>query len=128
MKVSVVVTVRNEERTINGLIETLLAQTRVPDEVVIADGGSTDRTVAMIHRWIQEDRSIRLLSCPGANIAAGRNRAIEAATGDIIACTDAGVRLDRHWLERIVRPFENGDHVSMGFFIADPHNGFERAL
>ena len=128
MKVSVVVTVRNEERTIGGLLESLSTQTRAPDEIVIADGGSTDRTLEFIDRWIQAGQSIRLLSCPGANIAAGRNHAIEATTGDIIACTDAGVRLDRHWLERIVRPCENGAQVSMGFFVADPHNDFERAL
>lgn len=128
MKVSVVVTVRNEERTIEDLLTTLLAQTLTPDEVVIADGGSTDRTPEIIRRWIENGAAVRLLSCPGANIAAGRNRAIEAATGEIIACTDAGVRLDPGWLACIVAPFEDGADVSMGFFVADPHSGFERAL
>ncbi|MGH2461908.1 MAG: glycosyltransferase [Chloroflexota bacterium] len=128
MKVSVVVTVRNEERTIGGLLETLRAQTRRPDEIVIVDGGSTDRTVELIRRWERDDWPIRLLECPGVNIAAGRNRAIEAATGDVIACTDAGVRLVPGWLERIVRPCEAGAAVSMGFFVADPRSRFERAL
>ena len=128
MKISVVITVRNEEGTIEDLLKSLLAQTLRPTDIVIADGGSTDRTPDLIRQWITSGAPIRLVSCPGANIAAGRNRAVEAASGDAIACTDAGVRLDPHWLERIVAPFRDGVDVSMGFFVADPRNTFERAL
>ncbi len=45
MKVSVIATVLNEGQAIERLLESLAAQTRPPDEVVIADGGSTDETV-----------------------------------------------------------------------------------
>lgn len=128
MRVSVVATVRNEERTIEDLLQSLLAQSRQPDEIVISDGGSTDRTAEIIQRWIANGAPVRFLVCPGANIATGRNRAIAAATGEIIACTDAGVRLDERWLERIVAPFREGADVSMGFFVADPRTLFERAL
>ena len=128
MNVAVVVTVRNEERTIEDLLASLLVQTLLPAEIVIVDGGSSDRTPALIRRRIDAGAPIRLLSCPGANIAAGRNRAIEAARGEIIACTDAGARLDPRWLERIVAPFEHGADVSMGFFVAEPRGDFERAL
>jgi glycosyltransferase involved in cell wall biosynthesis len=128
MNVSVVVTVRNEERSIDALLDSLLAQTRAPDEIVIADGGSTDATPAIIRRRIEKGAPIRLICCPGTNIAAGRNRAIDAATGEIIACTDAGVWLDSHWLERIIAPFQHGADVSMGFFVADARSTFECAL
>lgn len=128
MRVSVVVTVRNEEATVNDLIGSLLAQTRQPDEIVISDGGSTDLTVAIVQGWIDRGTPIRLLHCPGANIAAGRNRAIEAASGEIIACTDAGTRLDPRWLETLVAPFASGCDVVMGFFQAAPQSLFERAL
>lgn len=128
MNISVVVTVRNEERSIDALLASLCAQTLAPDEIVITDGGSTDATPAIIRQWIARGAPIRLVCCPGTNIAAGRNRAISAAAGEIIACTDAGVRLDPHWLERIVAPFEDGADVSMGFFVADAQSTFERAL
>jgi cellulose synthase/poly-beta-1,6-N-acetylglucosamine synthase-like glycosyltransferase len=58
----------------------------------------------------------------------GRNRAIEAATGDVIACTDAGARLDPQWLQNIVVPFSAGADVVMGFFVAAPQTTFELAL
>lgn len=126
--VSVVVTVRNEAATIDALLGSLTAQTLAPTEIVITDGGSTDRTTEIIRAWIADGAPIRLLECPGANIAAGRNRAIKAASAEIIACTDAGVRLDPRWLERIVAPLEADADVSMGFFVADPRGSFEQAL
>ena len=128
MRVSVIATVRNEAPTIDVLIRSLFDQTRLPDEVVIADGGSTDNTVELIERWIEGGSPICLLKCPGANIAAGRNRAIEASTGEIIASTDAGVSLDPRWLEKIAAPVESGADVCMGFFMGAPRTTFERAL
>jgi glycosyltransferase involved in cell wall biosynthesis len=128
MKVSVIATVRNEALTIDDLIESLRDQTRHPDEIVIADGGSTDDTADRVERWIAGGTPISLVRCPGANIAAGRNRAIEASTGEIIASTDAGTRLDRRWLEKLVAPLESGADVTMGFFLGAPRTTFEKAL
>ena len=55
--------------------------------------------------------------------------AIAAATGDIIASVDAGVRLEPQWLEELVRPLLEGEaQVAAGFFASDPHTTFEIAL
>ncbi len=128
MNVSVIATIRNEAGTIDDLIRSLLLQSRRPDDIVFTDGGSTDDTVAIVESWIERGSPIKLLRCPGANIAAGRNRAIEAATGEIIASTDAGSRLDPRWLATLVGPFARGVDVSMGFFHMAPETTFERAL
>ena len=45
MKVSLIATVLNEAATITALFDSILAQTRPPDEVVVVDGGSADETV-----------------------------------------------------------------------------------
>jgi glycosyltransferase involved in cell wall biosynthesis len=42
-----VVPVRNEEGSLAALVESIRGQTRAPDEIVLVDGGSTDRTVAL---------------------------------------------------------------------------------
>jgi glycosyltransferase involved in cell wall biosynthesis len=128
MKVSVIATVRNEETTVDDLIRSLLAQSRMPDEIVLCDGGSTDGTVRRIRHWIERRAPLRLVEAPGANIAAGRNKAIATAAGDVIACTDAGARLDPQWLHHLVTPFDFGADVVMGFFVAAPQSIFERAL
>lgn len=52
MKISVVVPVRDEENSIRELLESLLAQTRPPDEIVVTDGGSKDRTRDIIREFV----------------------------------------------------------------------------
>jgi GT2 family glycosyltransferase len=71
---------------------------------------------------------IRVEESPGANIAEGRNHAIQHSTGDLIAVTDAGVRLDPRWLERLRAALTPDVDVVSGFFEPDPRSAFERAL
>jgi glycosyltransferase involved in cell wall biosynthesis len=134
VRVSVIVTVLNERQALESLLQSLEVQTRPPDEVVIADGGSTDGTLDLLRAWASSARlPLRFLERPGANISEGRNAAIAAATGDLLASTDAGVRLERDWLERLTSPFEaEGKHrfvaVVSGWFTADPQTLFETAM
>jgi glycosyltransferase involved in cell wall biosynthesis len=130
-RVSVIATVYNEASSITGLLDSLARQTRPPDEVVIVDGGSTDGTLEMMQEYaVRGTLPLHILSCPGLNIAAGRNAAIAAAQGEIIASTDAGVRLEPDWLEHLVAPFaqDPAPDVVSGFFLADPQSTFEKAL
>jgi glycosyltransferase involved in cell wall biosynthesis len=127
MRVSIISTVLNEAQSLPRLLDSLAAQTRAPDEVVICDGGSTDGTLQLLEA---EDRMpLRVVRKPGANISQGRNAAIEAATGDVIAATDAGVRLSPHWLGKLVAPFEDGTVQAVaGTFIPEPQTVFEMAM
>ena len=127
--ISLVATVLNEGGNIHHLFDSILRQTRPPDEVVIVDGGSSDDTVAIIHGY-QDKLPLRLLIEEGCNISQGRNRAITAAAGDIIAVTDAGVRLSEDWLEKITAPLLADPQLNVvaGFFRADPLTPFETAL
>lgn len=127
MRVSLIATVLNEADSLSRLLDGVAAQSRQPDEVVICDGGSTDGTVSLLGA---EDRfTLRVLRRAGANISEGRNAAIEAATGDIIAVTDAGVRLDLRWLERVTAPLEGGEAQTVaGFFRPDSKGLFETAM
>ncbi len=129
--VSVIATVLNEADSLDALLSGLAAQTRPPDEVIIVDGGSSDGTWERLANASQHGAlPLTALSQPGANISQGRNAAIAAARGPIIAVADAGVRLEPDWLERLVAPFEGQDppDVVAGFFQADPRSTFELAL
>lgn len=131
LKVSVIATVKNEEHSIHRLLDSLVAQTRQPEEVIIVDGGSTDGTLRVLEKYATQGvLPLRVLIRPGTNIAAGRNAAIEAATHNLIACTDAGVRLSPNWLADLIRPFEENSAVPVvgGFFLPDPQTLFETAL
>jgi glycosyltransferase involved in cell wall biosynthesis len=129
LRVSVIATVRNEEESIGRVLDGLAGQTRPADEIVIVDGGSEDGTLALLEqRSARRDLPLTVISRPGANISAGRNAAIAAACGPIIAVTDAGVRLDPAWLATLSAPFADGAGVVAGFFRADPEGAFETAL
>jgi glycosyltransferase involved in cell wall biosynthesis len=106
MKTSVIVTVKNEGESIHRLLDSLAAQTRAPDEVVICDGGSTDGTLDALSA--EQRLPLKVIVRPGANISQGRNAAIAEARGDVIASTDAGVVLVPEWLQELAAPFERG--------------------
>jgi len=100
--VSVVVPVRSEARTIKPLLDSLFAQTRRPDEVVVCDG-----TVETVESYARRGLPVKVLRAGDALPGRARNLAIREARGDLIALTDAGIRLDPHWLEHLLEPFAN---------------------
>lgn len=125
---SVIVTVRNEEGTIDALLDSLLAGTRPPEEIVVADGGSTDGTGAKLRARAAADPRVRTLEAPG-NRSVGRNAAVRAARHPVIACTDAGATVEPEWLERILAPLESDPSIGAvaGFYRPEGRTGFERA-
>ena len=128
MNVSVIATVKNEGPALQPLLESLCAQTRLPDEVVFCDGGSTDGTLDILDSY-RPRLPLRVVHADGSNISQGRNKAIASAAGPIIAATDAGVILSPDWLAELARPIEDdGAVVVSGWFEADAHTQFEVAM
>jgi len=112
--ISVVMTIYNESGGVDRFFDGLHEWTRLPDEIVIVDGGSTDDTVERIrHRTNDAPAPVNLVAEGHCNISEGRNRAIQAARHDILAVTDLGCRIDPHWLERITEPFRQDPSVDV---------------
>ncbi len=119
LKISLIATLKDEADSIGGFLDGLLGQSRLPDEIVLVDGGSTDGTVAAIERAQAEAPiPIRLIQAPGTNISEGRNIAIDGAAHDAIAVTDAGTRPQVDWLQSLVAPLERDPELAVvaGFF------------
>ena len=104
--VSLIATLYNEEGSIRALLDSILTQTRPPDEIVICDAGSTDRTVEIINEYIARGLQAKVLVDTGANRARGRNQAIAQATGEVIASIDGGCMAEAEWLATLMAPFE----------------------
>ena len=126
--VTVIATVRNEAGAIDALLDSILGGSRIPDEIVIADGGSTDATYERLRTRAASDPRVHALLAPG-NRSVGRNAAVRAARHAVIACTDAGVEVDPEWLDRLTRPFDEdpGVEVVAGFYRPAGSTPFERA-
>ena len=104
MKISVCITVKNEEKTVGDLLTSLLGQSLKPDEIVVVDGCSSDKTFAILRHLAKKDKRIKIVREPGS-IAHGRNTGIEVANNDIVVTTDAGCIPHPDWLEKITEPF-----------------------
>ncbi|MCD6393437.1 MAG: glycosyltransferase family 2 protein, partial [Planctomycetes bacterium] len=89
--ISVVIPAFNAEEYIGRAIDSVLAQTRQPDEIIVVDDGSTDNTAEVIKPYSPKVHYIHQEN-GGASVA--RNTGIEAATGQWLAFLDA----DDEWL------------------------------
>ncbi|HBY59173.1 MAG TPA: hypothetical protein DEH78_05090, partial [Solibacterales bacterium] len=90
--ISVVIPVWNGERFLHQAIQSVLAQTMAPDEIIVADDGSTDGSLRIAAGF--GDR-VRLLPAAHQGVSATRNRGVNAARGSLIAFLDA----DDLWLD-----------------------------
>lgn len=88
--ISVVIPAYNRAALIGRAIGSVLGQSRLPLEVVVADDGSTDDTVAVAKRFDNPAVPVRCLLADGnAGAQAARNRGIRAAQGEWVAFLDS---------------------------------------
>ena len=108
MKLSVVIPVLNSERTLGDCLDAILSQTlpRNSYEIVVADAGSTDRTLEIA----QAAGVDRIVPNPLKTGEAGKTAGIKAATGNIIALIDSDNILPcNDWMARMLAPFDAPD-------------------
>lgn len=129
MNISICITVFNEQGSIGALLDSLLGQTVKADEIVIVDGGSTDRTIEIINHYQKRFSGIKLLK-EKCTRAKGRNLSVEMAKNEIIAITDSGCIAHPDWLENITEPFRASPRVmiSAGYYEMVGKNDEQKAM
>lgn len=93
MKITVIIPVYNRARLVKRAVESVLAQTRPPERVIIVDDGSTDNPAALM-RDLGSDGRLRIITQENRGVAAARNTGIEASKTDWLAFLDS----DDWWL------------------------------
>lgn len=129
--IAVVVTVLNERRAIDGLLDALLSQLGSRDELLIVDGGSNDGTAQAVEARIDSaECNLTVLERPGTNISEGRNAGIEHARNPVIACTDAGCLPAPGWLAALRSAFTSTPPPDLvtGVYEVAAEGPFEHAM
>lgn len=110
MTISVIVCAHNEERFIAPCLHSLLAQNRLPDEVLVINNASTDRTGAIAATI----PGVRVIDEPRKGLVMARERGRQEAVGELLVYVDADCRAPLAWLERIAARFEeDGDVIAL---------------
>ncbi len=113
--ISIIIPVKNFERTIEKTFEFLLNVEYPRDawEWVIVDGGSTDKTIEIIRNWQKKYPFIKLVevpNCPSPGYA--RNKALEAVRGDFLFFTDGDCAPDKDWINEMLKHFERDPRIA----------------
>lgn len=111
MSITVVIPTLNEEENIRDLLELLEQQTRIPDEIIVVDDGSTDGTVKFVTQYSYEHRNVSIIAGPHRGVNAARHTGTLYANTDIVVQTDADIVPELDWIERIENKFKDDDEL-----------------
>ena len=123
MKVSLIITTYNREDALNASLASVLLQTRLPDEVIVADDGSGQEIKSaisaiqkrapfpIIHVWQEDD---------GFRAARIRNMALAQSNCDYIIFIDSDILLDRRFIDDHCLNAEQGIFIQGGRILLSP--------
>lgn len=105
-KVSLLISTYNWPSALEKCLLSVMSQTRLPNEIIIADDGSTEDTNVLIHKY-QKIISIPIVHVwhpdEGFQLAMIRNKAIAKSKGDYIIQIDGDIILEKHFIEDHIR-------------------------
>lgn len=94
----------NAERTIKDSITSIQNQSILPDEIILIDDCSIDKTVKIVKSEFSNVKII--VNKQNMGLGYSRNLGIKESKNDIIAAIDADVILDKYWLEKLLHEIE----------------------
>jgi glycosyltransferase involved in cell wall biosynthesis len=107
MKVSFLVPVYNEERTLEEVIRRV-ESLPLDKQIVVVDDGSTDGTRAILERLDGELENLVVVSQPNRGKGAAVRRALVEADGDVVVIQDADMEYDPAEVPALIAPIEEG--------------------
>jgi succinoglycan biosynthesis protein ExoA len=116
--VSVIIPCYNEQKWIRSLLDSIKMQTYPLNsiEVIIADGGSSDKTTTIIQEFLNENKDLKvtIINNPKRIIPSAINLGIQASHGEIIVRMDAHSNPHEDYIERCVEILEDGIADNVG--------------
>ncbi len=103
LTLSLVIPAYNEQDHLAVCLEAIANQTVSPDEVIVVDNNSTDRSVALAKAF----PFVRVIHATKKGVIFARNQGFDAATSDIIGRIDADTQLPPTWVEHVKNFYAN---------------------
>lgn len=118
-KVSVLVPICNVERYLEECLDSLAAQSFTDFEVLCINDGSTDGSLAIIHRYMEADARFRVIDKPNSGYGASMNMGLANAIGEYIAILESDDFFEPNALELLVDAAERNqsDVVKADFYL-----------
>ena len=107
MKITVIICTKNSEENIRRCLSSVYAQTRKPDEVIVVDGNSVDRTVQIV----KEAGVDIVISDRGGGLGYARQLGVEHASGELVCFIDSDTWSPPDWLEKMRDELEKDDEL-----------------
>jgi glycosyltransferase involved in cell wall biosynthesis len=98
LTVSLIIPVYNEEDYLKSCLESIASQSVMPNEVIVVDNNSTDRSVEIAKSY----SFVKVINEKKQGIVYARNRGFDAAVSDIIGRIDADTRLGKDWVHTVL--------------------------
>ena len=118
--VSVIVAARNEEANMQGLLDCLAHQDYPEYEIIVVNDRSTDRTLAIIEQFQQQNTKIRRIDIvsPSPDMPSKKHalaQGVAASKGEILIFTDADCLPPATWLTTMIQGFEKNVGLVAGY-------------
>lgn len=124
LKISVIMSAYNAEKTIEKAIKSVVDQTYNNYELIVIDDCSTDRTLEIAKEWENNNKRIKVIN-HSVNRGAGYSRAsgLKASTGDYTMFLDSDDWYDEDYIETYVKAIEetNADIITGGYKVIIDH-------
>ena len=99
--ISLVIPVRNRASIVGRTLDSVAAQTRLPDQIVLVDNGSTDGTLEVLRRWANGRSNVQVVTEPRPGAAEARNCGLRAVTEEYVMFFDSDDTMPPRHVEEI---------------------------
>ncbi len=116
LRISVIICTMNRTQEAIRCIDSIMAQTLIPDEIIVVDASDTDELGMKLKYCfgIRNEISYIHIEHSDAGLTHQRNIGVKASSGDIVFFFDDDITLDKDYLKEVVKVFQNDEEQRVG--------------
>lgn len=126
MKYSIVCTVYNDEDNIESFIENLIHQDPKPNEIIVVDGGSSDKTLMKLHLTEKKYSCVKLVQKGRMNISQGLNEGVRHVENEVFGIAAVGNRYDPLFFRELLSTIDEGYDIAYAPVRGEEKSSFQR--